>query len=64
VSDIQRESRAIHDSIWQNDFHCDFEALKKKYQIAVYVPRETILMEMAAKIKPAIFLSRSLGILL
>jgi transposase len=50
VSDIQRESQAVLDSIQDNDFHSDFEAWKSD-GIAVYVPKETILKEMAAKIK-------------
>jgi hypothetical protein len=55
VSDIKRESQAVLDSIKENDFHGAFEAWKKD-GIAVYVPKETILKEMAAKIeqvKPA-----------
>jgi hypothetical protein len=49
VSDIQREWQAVLDSIQDNDFH---GALKhgKNDGIAVYVPKETILKEMAAKI--------------
>jgi hypothetical protein len=31
VSDIQRESQAVLDSIKQNDFHCAFEACKKRW---------------------------------
>jgi hypothetical protein len=38
VSDIQRESQAILDSIMENDFHGAFEALKN-HGIAVYVPK-------------------------
>jgi hypothetical protein len=45
VSDIQRESQAVLDSIQDNDFHGAFEAWKKRW-IAVYVPKE-----MAAKIE-------------
>jgi hypothetical protein len=52
LSDIQRESQAVLDSIKENDFHGAFEAWKKKKSgIAVCVPKET-----AAKIeqvKPA-----------
>jgi hypothetical protein len=50
VSDNQRGSRAVLDSIKENDFH---GALKrgKKRGIAVYVPKETILKEMEAKIE-------------
>jgi hypothetical protein len=57
VSEIQRESQAVLDSIEENDFHGAFEAKKKKKKkktrdgISVYVPKETILKEMAAKIK-------------
>jgi hypothetical protein len=50
VPDIQRESKAILDSIKENDFHSAFEVWKKD-GIAVYVPKETILKEMAVKIK-------------
>jgi hypothetical protein len=31
VSDIQRESQAVLDSIKENDFHCAFEAWKKRW---------------------------------
>jgi hypothetical protein len=51
VSDIQRELQAVLDTIKENDFHSAFEAWKTNDGIAVYVPKETILMEMAAKIK-------------
>jgi hypothetical protein len=50
VSDIQRDLQAVLDSIRENDFHGDFEAWKKD-GIAVYVPKETVLKEMAAKIE-------------
>jgi hypothetical protein len=50
VSDIQRESQAVLDSIHDNDFHGDFGAWKND-GIAVYVPKETILKEMAATIE-------------
>jgi hypothetical protein len=50
VSDIQRESQAVLDSIKENDFHGAFETWKKR-QFAVYVPKETILKEVAAKIE-------------
>jgi hypothetical protein len=54
VSDIHRESQAVLDSIKENDFHGAFEAWggkkKKKDWIAVYVPKEPILKEMAANI--------------
>jgi histone-lysine N-methyltransferase SETMAR len=50
VSDIQRESQAVLDSIKENDLRGAFEAWKKKDGIAVYVHKETILKEMAAEI--------------
>jgi phage regulator Rha-like protein len=50
VSDIQRESQAALDSIKENDFHCSLEAWKKD-RIAEYVPKETILKNMATKIE-------------
>jgi hypothetical protein len=50
VSDIERESQAVLDSITINYFHGASEAWKNN-GIAVYVPKETILMEMAATIK-------------
>jgi hypothetical protein len=31
VSDIQRESQVVLDSIKENDFHCAFEVLKKRW---------------------------------
>jgi hypothetical protein len=48
VSGIQRESQAVLDSIKENDFHGAFEE-RKIGRIAAYVPKETILKEMAAK---------------
>jgi hypothetical protein len=54
-SDIRRESQAVLDRIKGNDFHGAFKH-GENYGIAVYVPKETILIEMAAKIeqvKPA-----------
>jgi hypothetical protein len=50
MSDIQRESQLVLDSIQESDFH---SALKhgKNDGIAVYVPKETILKEMASKIE-------------
>jgi hypothetical protein len=50
VSDIQRESQAVLDSIQENNFYGAFGVWKID-GIAVYVPKETILMEMAAKIE-------------
>jgi hypothetical protein len=43
VSDIQRKSQAVLDSIKENDFNGAFG-------IAVYFPTETILKHMTAKI--------------
>jgi hypothetical protein len=48
-SDIQRESQAVLDSIKGNDFHGAFVA-REKDGLAVYVPKETILKEMAPKL--------------
>jgi hypothetical protein len=50
VSDIQRESQVELDSIKENDSHGAFEAWKND-GIAVYLPKETILKDMAAKIE-------------
>jgi hypothetical protein len=47
---IQRESLTVLDNIKENDFHGASEACKN-YGIALYIPRETILKEMAAKIE-------------
>jgi hypothetical protein len=58
VFDIQRESQAVPDSIKENYFRGAFEAWKNN-GIAVYVPKKTILKEIAAKIesvKTAFFL--------
>jgi transposase len=49
VSDIKRESQAVPTSIKKNDFQVIFKRGKND-GIAVYVPKETILKEMAAKI--------------
>jgi hypothetical protein len=51
VSAIQRELQAVLDSLKENDFHGAVEAWKKNDGIAVYVPKETTLKEMAAKIE-------------
>jgi hypothetical protein len=53
MSDIQRESWAILVSINENYFLIAFEAWKKKKPngIAVDIPKETVLKEMAAKIE-------------
>jgi hypothetical protein len=50
VSDVQKGSQVVLDSIKENDFYGASEAWKKD-GIAVYVPKETILKEMAAKIE-------------
>jgi acid phosphatase class B len=50
LSDIQRGSQAVLDSIQDNDFHGAFEAWKKRWDRCI-CPKETILKEMAAKIK-------------
>jgi hypothetical protein len=50
VSDIQRESQAVLNSIKGNDFHGALEVWKND-EIAVYVPKETILKEMTVKIE-------------
>jgi hypothetical protein len=50
VSDIQRESQAVLNSIKENDFHSAFEAWKND-GVTVYIAKETILKEMAAKIE-------------
>jgi hypothetical protein len=41
VSEIQRESQAVLDSIKEGDFQSDLK-LGKNDEIAVYVPKETI----------------------
>jgi hypothetical protein len=50
VSDIQRESQAVLDSIKENDFHGAFEAWRKRWD-PCYVPKENILKGVAAKIQ-------------
>jgi hypothetical protein len=50
VSNIQRVSQAVLDIIQDNDFHVLLKRGKHD-RIAVYDPKETILKEMAAKIK-------------
>jgi hypothetical protein len=42
MSDIQRESQAVLNSIKENDFNGAFE-VQKNSGIAVYIPKETIL---------------------
>jgi hypothetical protein len=51
VSDNQRESQVVHDSIKENDFHSASEAQGEIYGIAAYAPKQTILKSMAAKIE-------------
>jgi hypothetical protein len=50
VSDIRRETHAVLDNIKENDFH---DVLKRGRNdgIALYVPKETILKDIAAKIE-------------
>jgi hypothetical protein len=50
VSDIQRESQTVLDSIKENYLHGVLKRGKSD-GIAVYVPKETILKKMAAKIQ-------------
>jgi hypothetical protein len=50
VSDIQKKLQMVLDSIKENDFRDAFEAWKKD-GITVYVPKETVLKEMEAKIE-------------
>jgi hypothetical protein len=50
VSDIQRESQVVLNSIKETDFHGAFEEWKND-GIAVYVPKVTILKVMAAEIE-------------
>jgi hypothetical protein len=35
VSDIQKESQAVLDSIKENDFHCAFEAWEKRWDLCI-----------------------------
>jgi hypothetical protein len=49
MSEIQRLSQAILDSMEGNDFHGAFESWGEG--IAVYVPKKTILKEMSARIE-------------
>jgi hypothetical protein len=48
VSDIRRELQVL-DSITENDFHGAFEVWRKQFT-TIYIPMETILKEMAARI--------------
>jgi hypothetical protein len=50
VSDIQMESQAVLNSIKENDFHGALEAFKID-GTTVYVSKETVLKEMAAKME-------------
>jgi hypothetical protein len=51
VSDIQREWQAVLNSIKENDFHSAFEAWEKRWDRCIRSQGETILKEMADKIK-------------
>jgi hypothetical protein len=53
VSDVQRESQAVLDSIKESDFHGAVEAWGGGGDdgIVEYVRKETVLKEMAAKIE-------------
>jgi hypothetical protein len=50
VSDVQMELQVVFSSIKENDFHGAFEVWKKDW-VAIYFLKETILKEMAPKIK-------------
>jgi hypothetical protein len=50
LSDMQRECQAVLDSIKENYFHVLLK-LGKSEGTAVYIPKESILKEMAAKIE-------------
>jgi hypothetical protein len=50
VSGIQRELQVVVDSIKENDFHGVFEAWRKWWD-CLYILKETILKEMAAKVE-------------
>jgi hypothetical protein len=50
LTDIRSELQVVLDSIKENDFHVLLKRAKN-YGIAVHVPKETILKEMAAKIR-------------
>jgi hypothetical protein len=50
VSDIQRELQVVLDSIKENDFYSAFKVWEKN-GVTVYIPKETILKEMAVKIE-------------
>jgi hypothetical protein len=47
---LKRESQAVLDSIKENYFHGAFEAWKND-GITVYLPKKTILKNMAAKVE-------------
>jgi hypothetical protein len=51
VSNIQREPQAVFDSIKEKITSAVFSKCGKNDGIAVYVPKETVLKEMAAKIE-------------
>jgi hypothetical protein len=50
VSDMQRDSQAVLERIKENDFHGVLKCGKNDGN-GVYVPKGTILKEMAAKIE-------------
>jgi hypothetical protein len=50
MSDIRRELQAVLDSIKENYFHGVFKHGNNN-RIAVYVPKDSILKEMTAKIE-------------
>jgi hypothetical protein len=50
VSDIQRESQAVLDSIKENNFHGAFEAWKKRWDRCIHSQGD-YFKEMAAKIE-------------
>jgi hypothetical protein len=50
VSDIQWESQAVLNTIKENGFHVLLKC-EENDGIGVYIPKETIIKEMAAKIK-------------
>jgi hypothetical protein len=44
-------SQTVLDSVKENDFHGAFEAWRNWWDRFIYIPKETILKEMAAKIE-------------
>jgi hypothetical protein len=51
---FQTDSQAVLNSVKENDFHGAFGGWKNNW-IAVYIPKETILKEMAAKMPAFLF---------